>query len=95
MKAAEQRLPVMIGDHPNPVGFVNFGTLAEDGIKLKRPNGDQLLARGGRSVRLDLKVDFTGFDRALVGAIMGDPLALLAYQARRINPHWYLDGDDQ
>lgn len=103
MKATEQRLPVMVGDHPNLIGFVDIGTIAEDGIRYA--NDDCRAVGGypvkpppiwtGRSVRMSLKVDFTGFDPMVLAAIVGGPLGLLAYEASHIDPHWYLNGDDQ
>lgn len=102
MKAPERRLPVLVGDWPNPAGFVDIGTIAADGIKYAN---DDCRAVGGYPVKpppirtlqdsysMSITVSLEQFDRALVGAIIGDPLMWLAYEARRINPHWYLEGD--
>jgi hypothetical protein len=85
---------VWVGDHPNPVGFVDVGTIAADGIKLKHPaDGDRRIRTTG-SAYVSIRVDFTAFDPLVLAAIFS-PLAALALQFRRITAHWYLQGDDQ
>jgi hypothetical protein len=94
----------MAGDWPNPVGFLDIGTVAADGFKERsrrsRP-GDDRKAWDSQTVRtlqshayIEIKVDFSGFDEVLLRALWGDPLAYLAWQFRAINPHWYLNGAD-
>jgi hypothetical protein len=90
-------------------GFKPLGYIKSDGLKFKPAgggripdDGDGLLApvsrdcviHGQASYTVSVRVQFTGFDRTLILAMTGDPLALLAYEARRINPHWYLEGVD-
>lgn len=102
MKApAAQRLPVMVGDSSSPVGFVGIGTLGPDGFKERRRTGGDRKAWDDQTVRtlqsrayIEIKVDFTGCDETLFRAICGDPLAYLAWQFRRLDPHWYLNGND-
>lgn len=84
-----------------PVGFRDLGVTNAEGFILKgTPDGyDHCRTFGGDIVRtharyrLELKVDFQTVDRTVLLALCGDPLARLALQARRINPHWYLNGD--
>jgi hypothetical protein len=40
-------------------------------------------------------VDFAyGFDPVVLLAILGHPLAVLWWEMRKINSHWYLQGED-
>jgi hypothetical protein len=100
MKMPDTRLPVKLVGFREPIGFVDVGTIVGDGPRMKPARGGDVPAFGGDriiaalqpGVHVSLTVDFAGVD-PLVFAALNSPLAYLALQARRINPHWYLESD--
>lgn len=82
-------------------GFRPLGHITADGITTTPRAGGDFPAWGGQAVRtaqsrcsITINVNFQHFDSPLWAAICGDPLAALTLAFRRINPHWYLEGDD-
>lgn len=74
-----------------------LGTIREDGFRMKTTAGDALAWPEGRTIKLQqsysvsFECDATAFGPLILATLFG-PLAVLALEFSRINPHWYLDG---
>lgn len=100
MKSTERHLAVMAGDWPNPIGFVDIGTIADAGLTpaeqvlaYEQPVVDKVRTLQARHT-VSLTFALEQINHAALEILFG-PLALLAWQFRRINPHWYLEGTGQ
>ena len=77
-------------------GFRHLGRISDDGIPAESDNDGDIPAFGGRTIRTVQSGHATitiTVDRTLIADLLG-PLYALAWDARRIDPHWYLRGDE-